>query len=244
MTQTQHDIFVQHLAGATAQEQWVGFNIKKWWGWVSKNLPDGSDLKNYKLPNLPVDDDKYRFKRKDLKDLCKKDSGFSDLDCLISIMAWGGQNRKHGVTLFIRYKEIEPIINDMRGGKINHLESYQRFDDIWKQPENLGMGAAYFTKLIFFCEPSHKGYIMDQWTSKSVNLLTGEDVVYLTAGHVNKKNTVDNYQRFCEYTENLASTLGTSGENVEIAMFSKGGRKKWPWRQYVVDQTKNQKVHV
>ena len=154
-------------------------------------------------------------------------------------MAWGGQNRKHGITLFDRFAAIQPIIADMRSGRITHLEAYKRFDVIWKQPGNLGMGAAYFTKLIFFCEPSHTGYIMDQWTSKSVNLLTGKDVVYLTtAGYVKKKNTVENYQRFCKYIEKLASKLYTSGENVEIAMFSKGGRKKGPWRQYVVDQTK------
>jgi hypothetical protein len=229
MTQTHHDIFVQHLAGATAEEQWVGFNIKNWWDYVALKLDQ-----QLTTANLPDD----KMTRTQLKEFCNADSQASEIECAAAVMAWGGQNRKHGITLFNRFEEIEPIIKDMRGGKINHLESYQRFYDIWKQPENLGMGAAYFTKLIFFCEPSHKGYIMDQWTSKSVNLLTGKDVIHLTAGYVNKKNTIDNYKNFCEYTESLASNLGTSGENVEIAMFSKGGRERWPWRQYVVDQMK------
>lgn len=227
-------IFVQHLAGATAEEQWVGFNIKDWWSYVKKDLTPP-------CPKINLHKDKMT--RTQLKALCHANSGASDLECAVAVMAWGGQNRKHGIMLFKRFADIQPIIGDMRSGNITHLEAYERFDDIWKKRDplgksgSLGMGAAYFTKLIFFCEPSHKGYIMDQWTSKSVNLLKGKDVVYLTAGHVNKKNTFKNYQRFCEYIDELASELGTSGEKVEMAMFSKGGKNKWPWRQYVVDQT-------
>lgn len=235
MQKAHYDIFVQSLAQATAEEQWVGFNIKNWWGDVEPRL-------EHQCPAINLPNDKMT--RTQLKELCHANSGATDLECAVAVMAWGGQNRKHGIKLFNRFAEIKPIIGDMRSGNITHLDAYERFDGICKQPENLGMGAAYFTKLIFFCEPSHKGYIMDQWTSKSVNLLTGKDVVYLTAGHVNKNNKVENYQRFCEYIEKLASKLGTSGENVEIAMFSKGGRKKWPWRKYVVDQTKKQKDAV
>ena len=228
-------IFVQHLAGATAEEQWVGSNIKDWWSYVKTKL-------THQCPEINLPNDKMT--RTQLKKLCHADSGASDLECAVAVMAWGKQKTNHGTTLFNRFAEIQPIIRDMRSGNITHLEAYKRFDGIWQKPEPLGMGAAYFTKLIFFCEPSHKGYIMDQWTSKSVNLLTCKDVVYLTAGHVNKKNTVENYQRFCKYIEKLASKLGTSGENVEIAMFSKGGRRKWPWRQYMVNQTKKQKDAV
>lgn len=233
MTKTHHENFVQSLADAISEEQWVGFNIKKWWEYVSPRL-------NFEHPQTNLPDGKMT--RSQLKNLCNKNSEATDLECVAAVMAWGGQNRKHGITLFNRFPEIQPIISDMRGGKISHFEAYKRFDDVWKKPENLGMGAAYFTKLVFFCEPSHRGYIMDQWTSKSVNLLANKDIVHLTAGHVNKKNTVENYTNFCAYTENLASELNTSGENVEIAMFSKGGRKKWPWRQYVVNQTTRQKV--
>ena len=232
MTHIHKDIFVQHFACATAEEQWVGYNINNWWGYVSPRLVQ-------KHPEINLPDEKMNRTR--LKEFCHTDSGASDIECAIAVMAWGRKNRKHGITLFNRFAEIQPIIRDMRHSKVTHLEAYKRFDDIWKQPQNLGMGASYFTKLIFFSEPSRKGYIMDQWSSKSVNLLTGRDIVYLTNGYVNKKNTADNYQLFCEYIESLAFRLGTSGENVEIGMFSKGGRKKWPWRQYVVDQTKKQK---
>jgi len=106
---------------------------------------------------------------------------------LAAVMAWGGQNRKYGVMLFDRFDEIQPIISGIRQGELNYLEAYNEFYKVWLKPERLGMGAAYFTKLIFFCEPDHKGYIMDQWTSKSINLLTGEEIVHLTGTQVSKK---------------------------------------------------------
>lgn len=210
------------------EEPELGFNISEWWQYVSPKLET-----KHTLSDLPH----KKLTRTELKEICCKNSGASDLKCAISIMAWGGKNRKHGVTLFNHFNKIEPIISDMRNGKISHYDAYKDFDRIWQEKENIGMGAAYFTKLIFFCDPEHKGYIMDQWTSKSVNLLTGQDVVSLTStGYVGKKNTVNNYRNFCENIERLAKELKTSGENIEIALFSKGGRKKWPWRQYITTQ--------
>ncbi|MCL4677927.1 MAG: hypothetical protein KJ017_04955 [Alphaproteobacteria bacterium] len=224
MSNLHYDKFSQYLAGAISEEKPIGFNVKEWWEYVASGL----EQQHFKA-NFPNE----KQTRTKLKNLCRKDSGTSHIECVAAVMAWGGQNRKHGITLFNRFNEIEPIIRDMRMGSISHYEAYERFDSIWKKPQNLGMGAAYFTKLIFFCDPTHKGYIMDQWTSKSVNLLKGEEIVHLTYGYVNKSNTVDNYKNFCEFIDQLAEKLRVSGENVEIALFSKGGRKKWPWRQYV-----------
>jgi hypothetical protein len=155
-------------------------------------------------------------------------------------MAWGGQNREHGVTLFNRFDEIQPIIHDMRAGSISYLQAYECFHKIWAGPDKLGMGAAYFTKLIFFCDPNHNGYIMDQWTSKSINMLMNDSIVHLTSGHVNKKNTAQNYRLFCDLTNEIAKKLGRNGEEIEIGMFSKGGRKKWAWRRYVWEHTQNE----
>lgn len=207
---------------------WAGNNISNWWQWIKQNtekeFPDGN------LPNS-------KLTRNQLKKKCHKDSGHADWECLAAVMSWGGQNRKHGVTLFNRFDEIQPIIYNMRHGLLSFQDAYSEFYKVWEKPEPLGMGAAYFTKLIFFCEPSHKGYIMDQWTSKSINLLSDEKIVHLTSGHVNKKNTVNSYNKFCSYTEQLGEMLGHTGEQIEIAMFSKGGRKRWKWRDYVVKNT-------
>ena len=147
-------------------------------------------------------------------------------------MAWGGQRADHGVMLFNRFSDIEDIVQKLRLGKLNHLSAYEAFDEVWKDSKPLGMGAAFFTKIIFFCDPKHNGYIMDQWTAKSANLLSGEPVVHLYQSSVNKKNTYENYEKFCSFVEEISARLGVSAEMVELAMFSKGWGEG-PWREYV-----------
>lgn len=213
---THYTIFSQSLH---TQEGWVGNNLKGWWDYVTNN-------KASKLPSS-------KLSRKELKVLCS-DKSFSNEECLGAVMAWGGQNRKHGQTVFSRFDEIEPIIYDMRKGRIDHIQAYKNFDDVWKREQPLGMGAAYFTKLIFFCEPSHQGFIMDQWTSKSTNLLCDRTIIHLYQGHVSKKNDFQTYVQFCEVVSDIAGKLNISPESVEMAMFSSGGRKKEKWREYVV----------
>jgi hypothetical protein len=152
----------------------------------------------------------------------------------------------------------------MRHERLSHLEAYDEFyklkhDPTYKLP---GLGPAFFTKLIFFCLPPHKGYIMDQWTAKSVNLLTGKNIVSFSDGYVSEKNTICNYECFCEVIEQLGQRLHgenkeknnkkiENGEKIEMAMFSRGvyrSEKRWPWRQYVIKKmpkyTKEQKRKI
>ena len=77
-------------------------------------------------------------------------------------------------------------------------------------------------------------YIIDQWTSKSANILNKTPLVNLISGHVNKKNGVEQYKLFCELVEGVAKKLSMSADEVELFMFSRGGRKKLPWRDYLV----------
>ncbi|MCB1682003.1 MAG: hypothetical protein KDI65_08720 [Alphaproteobacteria bacterium] len=216
---THYAVFSQSLY---KQEGAVGHKVKDWWKYVT------SDEKS----NLPC----KKLTRTQLKELCRNKS-FSNKECLGAVMAWGGQNRKHGETVFSRFKEIKPIISDMRSGQIDHIQAYKNFYQIWKQDKQLGMGAAYFTKLIFFCQPSHQGFIMDQWTSKSTNLFCDEDVIHLIQGWVSKKNDHKTYEKFCSIVCDLAIKLSITPEDVEMAMFSKGGRKKEKWRQYVIEES-------
>ncbi|HPF78662.1 MAG TPA: hypothetical protein PLF01_05135 [Alphaproteobacteria bacterium] len=215
------EILRKTLPEILSSDQLVGNKIRSWW----------NDVTNHAPCNLPD----HQLTRKALKELCRKDSGYEDIECLAAVMAWGGQNRRHAKILFQRFDdEVKPIISNMRQEKISFIEAYKDFDEVWKKPERLGMGAAYFTKLIFFCEPSHKGYIMDQWTSKSINLIAQKSIVDLQYGYVSKKNNVDNYKNFCQLMEDIARELNISGEIAERAMFSKGGWKKAAWRAHVL----------
>lgn len=97
-----------------------------------------------------------------------------------------------------------------------------------------GWGPAFFTKLIFFVRPADDGYIMDQWTGKSVNLLTGKPLVHLSyKGHVTDNTSADDYEEFCKVVEDLANICGSSGGEAEDRLFSHGGRKPGEWRAYV-----------
>jgi hypothetical protein len=98
------------------------------------------------------------------------------------------------------------------------------------------MGPAYFTKLICFVNPNLKGYIMDQWTSKSINLLFENKIVFLNAsGHVSDKNTSQIYEDFCLKIEYLADLLNLKPIDLEENLFGNGGVNKGKWRQFVVD---------
>lgn len=209
------------------EETWASTNIENWWKYVTGKV-------NGRFPSSGVT-------RQTIKLLCADDR-FSDEECMGAVMAWGGQRRGHGRTLFSRKGEITPIICAMRQNTIDHFEAYDQLHRIWKGKAPLGMGAAYFTKLIYFCDPHHKGYIMDQWTSKSVNLMCGANLVHLSSGYVSKKNDWHVYEKFCSLVDEIAVDLCTSAESVEMAMFSKGGRKKAAWRQYVVDNYKKRPV--
>jgi hypothetical protein len=98
------------------------------------------------------------------------------------------------------------------------------------------MGPAYFTKLIFFLDPKHDGYIMDKWTATSVNLLWNPWLIKLSAEYyVTDRNTEIEYEKFCQVIERIATELNLSPVIVEERLFSSGGRKSHPWRRHVKD---------
>ena len=209
------------------QDNAVGHDIRKWW----------DDLTGFEETKLLS----KILKREELKCLCKNDSPFTDKECLAAIMAWGGQRRNNAKILFRRFDEVQPIISDLRNGKINHIDSYNRF---YKIGGALGMRAPYFTKVIFFCDPKHQGFIMDQWTAKSTNLLCEEKVIDLTKhGLVTGNNCPKIYERFCNIVCDLSGKLSEkknekiSPEKIEMAMFSQGGykHKRGAWREYVIE---------
>jgi hypothetical protein len=108
-----------------------------------------------------------------------------------------------------------------------------------------GMGPAYYTKLICFLNPSLKGYIMDQWTGKSVNMLMGSAAGKTVAldvrtGLVLRTNQDSTYEWFCQSIEEIGRRLGCNYLQAEEYIFSSGGRKKGSWRQLVYDWHRDQ----
>lgn len=220
--------FIECIEESGSPENWVGGKVVQWWEWVSERI-------DKQIPAVDLSHEIFRepLTRDSLKQLCQN-TDISDGTCTVAILAWGGQRRNHGVTTFQQFEHIQPIIRSMREKEVTTLEAYSKFHNLWVNKIIKGLGAAFFTKLIFFCEPSHTGFIMDQWTAKSVNLIANERFIQLSAqGYVTNQNTPDTYHRFCLAIDQIGSIIEKSGEEVEMNLFSGGGRNPMCWRKYV-----------
>jgi hypothetical protein len=75
---------------------------------------------------------------------------------------------------------------------------------------------------------------MDQWLSKSINLLTGEQIVNLTNNSwVNDNNNSVTYELFCSKIDEIAGILNCGGFEAEKRIFSVG-RGVGQWRNYLI----------
>lgn len=203
-------------------QNWTGSNIFNWWSQVFVG----------QLTCLP----EAAVTRQELKKICRSPQ-YSDREVFAAVVAWGGMNRKSARSVVECLEDVCGIIGDLRSGKISREESYSRFFELRRaRPKRIvGMGPAYFTKLIFFCSQYHNGYIMDQWTSKSINMIFGSRLVNLYGnGYVSDRNDTESYVNYCTSVEKLAEIGGWSPEETEIRLFSEG-RRKGAWRNYVTE---------
>ncbi len=174
-------------------------------------------------------------------DLCTlRDKGASPEKLFMSIMAWGGMKRDHGRLAWaqgprgIWSERVTAILT----GQLTRFQAYELFANGDPIP---GMGPAYYTKLIQFCQGGDNpfGYIMDQWTAKSINLLTGVSMVVVnSANRVVPTNDANVYEHFCAAIDTFALEIGVDGHEFEKRILSygaQGRRPRGPWRQRVVD---------
>lgn len=179
---------------------------------------------------------KQRMTRTFLKSAAT-DTQVSDRDLLWGILAWGGMRRDAARRLAENEETWLGVLKSLRGDGLSRSESYKLcFDAVAGMPAG-GIGPAYFTKLIFFANPRHDGYIMDQWTSRSVNLLvSGGPVVRMrTANHVDPRNDHHVFETYCRIVEDLSGLLvDKNPEETEQCLFSTGGKQVAPWRRYVM----------
>jgi hypothetical protein len=180
-------------------------------------------------PALPT----HQLDRTVVREICRNPSN-PVLFGYICAMAWGSQGarggKKHVVLAWSHKTKIEAILLKLRAGGLTRCQAYNLFLDKGNIP---GLGPAFFTKLLYFFSPQPNFYIMDQWTAKSINLLTGRKAVRLTVDYVAINNTCGNYEAYCQEIDAIAGHLAQSGEDIEEMLMSKGGKKPWPWRFHV-----------
>jgi len=164
-------------------------------------------------------------------------------------MGWdGGKKREANCGLKNHWLEI---VSGLRSEKLTYLEAYDRFLAQSLRGNMPGCGPAFYTKLIFFLTKhlDQRGFIMDQWLSRSINLLADREVVSfyqprrntpLKQRYVHKNNPSSTYDEFCGAVCNLTLVSGETDldvrvreENLEMRLFSEG-RGKGEWRKYVI----------
>lgn len=173
----------------------------------------------------------------------------SDEEAWLTVMAWGGQHRKSARSSWQEREKWLPIVGDLRAGDLSAGEAYGLFN----RKHIKGTGPAYYTKVIYFLDKGigPRGYIMDQWTAKSMDLLQsrsqGDNLAEVRwqgvsprarngkthgwHGTVARHNDSQVYDRFCRFVEHLASVTRHEPDDIEEALFA-GSRS--PWREHVI----------
>lgn len=156
---------------------------------------------------------------------------------IISIFAWGKMKPENAVRFFGHYHKYKEALE-----KILTNEEKERMD-MFREIKKLKLKncqSPYFTKLLFFftATSNKPGYIMDQWTAKSINMITGELLVKLDKdGYVTGSNKGGDYERFCSIIDDLANHMYDeneyNGSQIEQYLFDNGGTKPGKWRAYV-----------
>lgn len=213
-----------------SNQPWVGGKLLSY---AHSVAAERSDCQFPLLPDEAVD-------REYLFNLAASDDA-NTLTCCVAIFAWGGMRRDHARAVLGMADKWLPIADAIRREHIGRKDAYSRFMQA-RQSKNLpGMGPAFFTKLIYFFgeKAASRGYIMDQWTALSANLLTGRQMVEMqilnNAARVSDNNRSDVYDEFCNFIEALGKELNESADKAEMRIFSVGGRgdKQGKWRAYL-----------
>lgn len=180
--------------------------------------------------------------RKEVRAICT-DRSRNVLFGYVCAMAWGGQGG--GVTRPSAHRawhervRLEQHLLRLRTGGLSKKAAYGLFCG---DGEIRGLGPSFFTKLLYFFSPEPSFYIMDQWTAKSINLLTGRQIVKLSDSSPTRANTGNEYNEFCEEVDAIAARIGCAGHEAEERLFSRGGRKPGKWRKFVREATARSKA--
>lgn len=183
-----------------------------------------------------------------------RDPNISTETCFLSTMAWGGMKAGHGRSIWATRKDWLPVCEQLRAGIIpNRVEAFEAFRLLRHGGKLPGMGPAYFTKVLFFARPIQDAYILDQWTARSIHILTQNRLwpsVQIDATSLKRvkdrtgsakeirvsvtdRVTSADYGHYCQLVEEVGQVLGKTPCYIEEVMFGQGGRTPTVWRSFV-----------
>lgn len=171
------------------------------------------------------------LKRDELRKLCLSQS--QDPTALyVAVMAWGRQNRRYLARSWHHRSKFVHRLLLLRSERLTRCEAFGLFHNDHID----GLGPSYFTKLLFFFSLAGDCWIMDQWTSKSINLLFG-NIVPMQGHYFSPSIEAGHYEQYCAAVDEISSLLSCDGERAEMLLFSRGGRKPHAWRAHVMRET-------
>ena len=218
------------------------------------------DIKN--IDNANIDDSfqkkyssytkkvsKVRRTRQCVIDILKKS------DCFLGIafvLIWGGHKESSLLNVLNYFEENKDKLNDVT---VMLREASHSLEKVYSTLKNVkGLGPAYFTKILYFYTHAfdkkwnHKSYIMDQFTSKSMNLLRMESKKYdinLSQDRLKVKDSLDNntpysmYENYNQDIEKLVRFFQEKGNRkvdadiIEVMLFGESNEKSnTPFRKW------------
>jgi hypothetical protein len=222
---------IQKLKDETKDIKYSGTHPQLWFNKIKhcdKFSLDGQSILNH------LD----KFDRTVLKNYLRQDN-LNDKSALIAIMAWGNRNMKNAKFMFDNGQNescILHLVNIIRSGAFDTRKgAFEYFLSAKNNKKYKGLGISYFTKILWFLKPELKGYILDQFTAKSMNLISDNKVKLVSRHYLSPNITAECYEQYCNDIENIAELINESPEIVEEKLF--GG--DYPdWRKFVNDNYK------
>ena len=132
-------------------------NVWSWSNWVLETLAAQHSLNPTLLSSRAVS----RIELVTLSENASVDVIKLDL----RILSRGGMHRRHAVSALATWPEWQHIIAQLCRGSSSHSATWHSSANIRSNKLLKRVGSVYFKKLIYFCNPKHDGYIMDQWTA-------------------------------------------------------------------------------
>lgn len=193
--------------------------------YISENLHDVDAAVLQVLPEQKLD-------RKTLRKYCLPENHSTEA-CYLAVMCWGGIRANHLRSAWSLKNHWMPALDAVRRENMSRGEHFDLFKKLMDKNLLKGMRAPFFTKLLYFMRLEDNAYIMDQWVSKSVNLLMNKSVVPMNKNQVHKGASAHDFDTFCLALEAIADEIGKLPQETEEVLFSKGGKNPGEWRQYV-----------
>lgn len=207
------------FANAAPAAPWVGKPPRDWAAQVAPA---------FRADDLPT----TGHTRASLRAFCEERKNSTEI-CFVAIMAWGGMRVPNGRQAWRQKAKWINTVEKLRSSRDSRETDYERLRSSRPVPLS-GVGPAFFSKLLFFLRPKQDAYILDQWTAKSVQLISRTMRPHIRSDCVTDTNTGADYEWFCAVIEDLAERMRMPPEVIEERLFAGGPRPRSEWRAHVV----------